>query len=234
MLGTPPGWAACARLPAHERMAAETAFTLVELIVASALALIVAGAAASFMVSSLRSANAASSRAVATRGAELMLAKLARELRQAQRFEKVNTATNKNENKTPVTVTYGSPVNGTTGGTSSSVSFYLPNPGSTAEGTIVTWSCSAVTMTCTRTAKGSTVTMLTGVESARFTPYAFTGGELESGVGAAASPKYPTSVGLSLKVRDVSQLDLERTHAVTGVSKPIIVQDGVSLRNYAS
>ena len=57
-----------------------------------------------------------------------------------------------------------------------------------------------------------------------------------SGAGAsiAASPEYPSSIQLSLSVRDISQLDSEHSHVVSGVTQPITVQDGVSLRNYAT
>jgi prepilin-type N-terminal cleavage/methylation domain-containing protein len=231
-LSTPPGWEAMPRLPARASSAREAGFTLIEFIVGVVIALVVAAATGSFMVTSLRSANAASSRATAVRQAELFLAHLTREVRQAQRIESVSAATNKSENKTPVNVTYGE--SGTT-----SVSFYLPNAGSSAAGTEVTWSCSKTTKKCTRTAKGSSpVTQLTGVGEATFSPYSAKGSLLPSGAGAAiaANPQYPSSIELALSVEDISQLDTEHTHLVPGVSNQttIVVQDGVSLRNYSS
>jgi 3-deoxy-D-arabino-heptulosonate 7-phosphate (DAHP) synthase class II len=58
--------------------------------------------------------------------------------------------------------------------------------------------------------------------------------ELASGAGASATGEYPSSIQLALAVQDTSQLDGEHTHLVTGVTNPITVRDGVSLRNYAS
>src|SRR5260370_508689 len=82
---------------------------------------------------------------------------------------------------------------------------------------------------------GTTVTELTGVESASFTPYSAKGVTLASGAGAsiAANPQYPSSIALTLSVKDISQLDTQHTHLVAGVSNPITVQDGVALRNYS-
>jgi Tfp pilus assembly protein PilW len=212
---------------------------MVELLVAVVIGLLVIGGTASLMVSSLRSANAASSRTISTRQAELFLARLTRELREAQRIETVNTSTNKGEDHTPVEVEY--PKEGEKG--SSSVIFYVPNPGSTAEGTKVTWSCTASTETtpgkCTRKAGGgAAVTMLTGVESATFKPYSAAGKALPSWEGVTnLSAEWPSSIVITLSVRDITQLqgDAEQQrHVVIGVKNPIVVQDGVSLRNYAS
>ena len=219
-LGTPPRWAAQPHPRADAPLAGDAGYTFVELVLAVVIGLIVIGGTASFMVTSLRSANAASSRTIAARQAELFLARLTHEVREAQRIETVNSKNNKSENKTPVNVIYTA--------TSTSVSFYLPNPGSSAAGTEVTWSCTKAAAKCTRSvAGGSAVTELTGVESATFNPYS-------AGAAIAASPEYPASIQLTLSVKDISQLDSEHTHVVTGVTNPITVQDGVSLRNYST
>jgi type II secretory pathway pseudopilin PulG len=206
-------------------VADEAGFMFTEFIVAAAIGLVLAAAMGSFLVTSLRSANAASSRTIAARQAEVFLARLTREVRQAQNIR--NTVTG--ANTTPVNVVYG--------GSVTSVSFFLPKAGSSASGSEVTWSCSTTTSKCTRSvAGGSTVTQLSGIESATLTPYSSKGSVLASGAGAAiaASPQYPSSVQITLKVQDISQLDTEHTHVVPGVEKPIVVQDGVSLRNYSS
>jgi type II secretory pathway pseudopilin PulG len=221
--------------------AGEGAFTLIELLVGIVIALIAVGGMASLMVSSLRSANAASSRTVATRQAELFVARLIRELREAQRLETINASTNKGEDHTPVEVVY--PKEGEKGPTS--ITFFVPNQGSTAAGTEVTWSCTAasevkagetVPGTCTRKAAGSpAVTMLSGVESATFMPYSKTGAVLPSWSGGSnLTAEWPSSVLITLKAENISQLDTQQRHVVTGTSKPIIVEDGVSLRNYSS
>jgi prepilin-type N-terminal cleavage/methylation domain-containing protein len=207
----------------HRRLCAgaEQGFTLVELLIAMVLSLVVVGACSDFVSVSLRGANAASSRTVAARQAEVVLARLTRELRQAQYVRNTSGA-----DTTPVNVTYG---NG-----SSSVSFYLPNAGSSGKGTQITWSCTP-NGSCTRTAAGGkAVTELSGVESASFTPYGTSGAKLASGAGSAANPEYPSTVQLTLSVLDVSQQDSSQSRAVSGVANAITVQDGVSLRNYLS
>jgi hypothetical protein len=75
--------------------------------------------------------------------------------------------------------------------------------------------------------------MLTGVESATFTPYGASGTELASGAGAAASPSYPSSIRITLSVKQISQADRTQTQTVAAAASPIVVQDGVDLRNYS-
>jgi Tfp pilus assembly protein PilW len=231
---TPPGREARPHAPARAR--GEAAFSFIELLVAMVIGLVVIGGTASLMVSSLRSSNAASSRTVAARQTELFLARLTRELREAQRIETINTSTNQGENHTPIEVVY--PKTGEKGTTS--VTFFVPNSGSTAAGTEVTWSCTAAVEAapgkCTRKAAGgSAVTMLSGIESAIFTPYSKTGSVLPSWAGGSnLTAEWPSSIAVTLKAEDISQLDGEQHHVVTGVTNPIIVQDGAALRNYSS
>jgi hypothetical protein len=147
------------------------------------------------------------------------LQRLTRELRQAQYIG------NSGADTTPVNVTYG-------GGTSS-VSFYLPNAGSTSAGTQVTWTCTAGG-SCTRATTSGTVTELTGVVSATFTPVGTAGTTLASGAGALSTPSYPSTVDITLQVRVTSQLDASQTHTAAGVTNPITIQDGTALRSYSS
>jgi prepilin-type N-terminal cleavage/methylation domain-containing protein len=202
------------------RSHSEEGFTLVELVVAMGLALIVAVAAMAFLIITLTQQNAVASRAVAARQAEVVLQRMTRELRQAQAIYGASGT-----NTTPVNVVYG-------GGTSS-VSFWLPNAGSTAAGTQVTWTCTAG-VTCTRTASGSSVTELTGVNSATFLPIGTAGALLASDAGTGGSPSYPSTVQVALLVNVTSQLDSGQTHLAQGASQPITVRDGAALRNYGS
>jgi type II secretory pathway pseudopilin PulG len=203
------------------RARGEAGCTPVELLVVISIAVVLISGITGFIVVSLRQANAATSRTVAARKAEVFLARLTREVREAQYIE---SSTNGSDT-TPVNVTYGSG--------SSSVSFYEPIAGSTGKGTQVTWTCTAKA-SCTRTVTGSSaVTMLTGVESATFTPYGSSGTGLASGAGAASSPSYPSSIRITLSVKQISQADRAQTHTVSAAASPIVVQDGVDLRNYS-
>jgi prepilin-type N-terminal cleavage/methylation domain-containing protein len=206
---------------AGARLRDRRGLTLIELVIALALTLVVAGGAMTFLIVTLHQENVVASRAFATREAEVALQRLTRELRQAQDILDTSTGAD----TTPVNVTYG-------GGTSS-VSFYLPNAGSTAAGTQVTWTCTA-NATCTRTANSTTVVELTGVSSATFTPTSSTGAVLASGAGALSSPSYPSLVNITLQTKALSQAGTTHTSVATGLTTPITVQDGVALRSYSS
>jgi type II secretory pathway component PulJ len=199
----------------------EAGFTIIEMLLVIVLSLIVVGGAMSFLIVTLDQQNAVSSRAVAERQAEVVLARLTRELREAQDVTDGSTGAD----TTPVNVSYD-------GAGTSSVSFYLPTPGSTAAGLQVTWTCTAGG-SCTRTASGNTVTQLTGVQSATFTPIGSAGTVLASNAGTGSSPSYPSTVDITLQAKDISQLDAGHSHVVRGISNPITIQDGVSLRNYS-
>lgn len=191
---------------------------------AALISVLLLGAASDLIISSVRQGNAISSRSIAVTRGELVLARMTREVREAQRI--TNSTTGANE--TPVNVTYtgSSPV-------TSTVSFYLPVAGSTAAGTHVTWSCEAGG-SCTRTeGTKSAVTELIGVKSASFTPYGSGGTQLASGAGAAGSPSYPSSLQVALEVQNISQSDLTQTHTTYAPNSPITLRNGVDLRNYS-
>jgi prepilin-type N-terminal cleavage/methylation domain-containing protein len=216
-----PPPAACTPTTGHASAQGEAGFTLVELLIVLSVGLLLIAAISDFVIVSMHQANASSSRTIASRQAEVFLTRLTREVRQAQYIQ--NSTTGANE--TPVNVTYGSG--------NSSVSFYLPKPGSTAKGTQVTWTCTA-NASCTRTESGgATITQLKGVESAGFKPYGSSGVELASGAGVASSPSYPSSILISLTVKQISQQDSAQSHTVSVAASPITVQDGVDLRNYS-
>ncbi|MDQ6779312.1 MAG: prepilin-type N-terminal cleavage/methylation domain-containing protein [Actinomycetota bacterium] len=218
------------------RLRDERGLTLIELVIAMVLTLVIAGAAMTFMIVTLHQENVVASRSFATRQSEVALQRLTRELRQAQDILSTSTGSD----TTPVNVTYG-------GGTSS-VSFYLPAAGSTAAGTLVTWTCTT-NANCTRTAcaasvvvanacpTGSstvTITELTGVSSATITPFGASGTQLASGAGSGANPSYPSLVNITLQTNPLSQAGTTHTSLATGLTTPIIVQDGVALRSYSS
>jgi prepilin-type N-terminal cleavage/methylation domain-containing protein len=204
-----------------EPRTSERGYTLIELLVAIVLALVVAGAAMSFLIVTTDQQNVVASRAVSARQAEVVLQRLTREVREAQNIVSATTGTN----TTPVNVTYGAG--------SSSVSFYLPGAGSTSAGTRVTWTCTAGA-SCTRTTGTTTVTELTGVSSANFTPISSSGATLASNAGTGSSPSYPSAFDIALQVKVISQLDAGQTHVAAGITSAITVQDGVTLRNYSS
>lgn len=214
---------ACRRVQRRPRAAGgdQRGFTLVELLIAMVLTLVIIGGPLTFMIVSANQSNASSSRSSAARAVESTAARLVRELREAQKIEDPVTGTN----LTPVTVTYG--------GGAAAVQFYLPRAGSTGPGTKVTWSCTAGG-SCTRAVGGVAATMLSGVTVAVFTPLdATTGATLPSGAGAANPPSFPSSVQVTLGAQVTSQLDPSQTHTAQGANNPIVVQDGVTLRNYA-
>jgi prepilin-type N-terminal cleavage/methylation domain-containing protein len=144
-----------ARIPSE----GERGFTLVELVVAMALSLVVGAAALTFMVVTFDQQNDISSRAVAGNQAEVGLEQLERDLREAITSVSISTS-----------------------GSSTSISFQIPTPGSDTTGEAVTWTCPSTAEsstyfagTCTRAitpSGGSTTTKteITGVQSMSFTP----------------------------------------------------------------
>jgi type II secretory pathway pseudopilin PulG len=201
---------------------------LVELLVASVCALIVFGVLGSFLLVSIRGQNSTSSRAYAVREAQATLAQLTADLRDAQDATDPSTCAD----LTPVTITND-------GDGTSTASLYLPPSGgssfSTATGacsgnatagTHVVWTCTAGA-TCTREAGSATEVRLNGVTSASFVAMK------SDGTTVSSPASDPAFVAITLKVQVTSQLDAGQTHVVTGVQNPIVLQDGVGLRNYS-
>jgi hypothetical protein len=107
-----------------------------------------------------------------------------------------------------------------------------PGTGDVSNETVV-WSCTfGDTGTCTRAVNGGTaVEEISNVEGVSFSPLDASGNTL-GGAGPSYSATSPASVGITLQVLDVSQLDntSSPSHVVTGVSNWITVRDGVALR----
>ena len=197
-----------------ERWSDERGYTLIELVVVMALALIVVGVPMAFIVLSLKQQNVSSSRSVAATQEQIGLERLTRDLRQV-----VPSTTS--------TFTWSS--------TAASATFTLPVPGTQAASTeSVTWSCTfGATGTCTRqVGTGTAVKEIANVESVSFAPVD-AGGNSLGGSGPTYSATSPAYVGITMKVLDVSQLDgtASPSHAVQGVSNWITVQGGVDLWN---
>lgn len=226
--------------------AAEGGFTLVEMLVAMVVALLILGALESFIVLSLKQTNTTESQAVATQAAQGAMQQLTNDVRQAQNIPDA-AAANSEVNDAPVVISY------TTGAAAGfSAKLYIPTSGSTAQGTAVTWTCTAAAGaslgSCTRTVGAATRTEISGVISATITPQSASGATLGSCVGdptgnAAVLPAcsgvvqtgspnavYPSNVQLSINVSTVS-LNV-RTQTVSGVSHGLTLNDSVQLRNY--
>lgn len=197
-----------------ERMKDERGYTLTELVVVMALAVIVVAAPLVFIVLSLKQQNVSSSRSVAATQVQTGLERLSRDLRQVVQ-------------STTSTFTWSS--------TAASATFTLPVPNTQAASTeSVTWSCTfGAAGTCTRkVGSGTAVKEIANVESVSFAPVDASGNAL-GGSGPPYSATSPAYVGITVKVLDVSQLDgtASPSNAVQGVSNWITVQGGVDLRN---
>jgi type II secretory pathway pseudopilin PulG len=196
---------------------AEHGYTLVELLVYMALVGFVVIGPLAFIVVSVNQNNAASSRSVATSQAEAGLERLTRDLREAMPQDASGSALH-------VTVSQS--------GSTTSVGFDIPMPGSSSTPEPVTWTCPSTSATstgsCTRTLNGGTAFQeITGVESATFTPTSSSGSTLSL---PATDPAY---LQAQLDLQVTSQLDRTRASAASGASHPIVVQTGVDLRGFA-
>jgi prepilin-type N-terminal cleavage/methylation domain-containing protein len=195
------------------RRGQEHGYTLIELLIVMALSVVVVGGPMAFVVLALTQQNVSSSRSAAVEQESVGMSRFTRDLRQV-----VPSTTS--------TFTWNST------GTSATASMTLPVPGSGGASTeTVVWSCTAAvpplsTGTCTRQVNsGSAIPEVTGVSSVTFSPVNDTGSALTS---PATNPAY---VGITMKVFDISQLDAGQTHTVTGITNPIVLEDGVALRN---
>jgi prepilin-type N-terminal cleavage/methylation domain-containing protein len=199
------------------RSGAEDGFTMIELLIASALALVVAGAALTFMVFTFRQQNDISSRSVANDQAEAGLQQLTRDLREATTSVSVSTS-----------------------GTTTSISFSIPTPGSDGTPESVSWTCpstSATTIgTCTRTLAGISKAEITGVQSMAFTPYNNASPPVMLSLPVTSSTSV-SAVTMTLTVQDSSYGLTAHGTSVTAVSgtssHPIVLQASADLRNFS-
>jgi prepilin-type N-terminal cleavage/methylation domain-containing protein len=136
------------------RLRTEQGFTLIELMVTIALALLIGAAALTFMIFTFDQQNIINSRTTANIDAEAGLEALVRDLREAMTSVSISTT-----------------------GTSTSIAFQIPTPGNDATGESVTWTCPSTAEpstyflgSCTRTLSGTTKTEVQGVQSMLFTP----------------------------------------------------------------
>jgi prepilin-type N-terminal cleavage/methylation domain-containing protein len=192
----------------------ERGYTMVEVLIVMALSVIVVGVPMAFVVLSLSQQNVSSSRSAAVQQEDVGLSRLTRDLRQV-----VPSTTS--------TFTWSS--------SSASASVTIPVPGTGGGSTeTVVWSCSfssGTTGTCTRAVNGGTAVLeMRNVANVSFAPVDDAGNTLGGGSPphTATNPSY---VGIEVQVAAVSQLDTSASTTPTGISTPITLQDGVSLRN---
>lgn len=199
------------KLLRSSRLADMGGYTVVELIVVVALTLVVFAIPLTFVIFAINQQDAASARSVAATQEEVAMARLTRDLRQ---------------------VVPGTTTTFTWGATSASVSLIAPVSGSAGASTqTVTWSCSFNPVgSCTRSAGGGTAASeMTSVTGVSFSAIDGSGNSLGGGSTpfSAANPAY---VKITFAVQDTSQRP-NATRAVSGVGQPIVLQDGVDLRN---
>jgi Tfp pilus assembly protein PilW len=193
------------RRPLPRPVHATDGYALPELLAAIVIGLVVVGLPLTLAVNAYVQQNAASSRSVSTTSAAQALDRLVRDLRQA-------TAATISQSGDSATAVLSVPVRQAVGVT-------------TPPTVQVTWTCTAGS-TCTRaTAGGRTEHLLRGVQRASFAPV--------SRSGAPAVPQTnPAYVGVTIVARIVSELDA-RGGSPPGVRRPITLQEGVVLRNFA-
>jgi type II secretory pathway pseudopilin PulG len=190
----------------------EVGFTLNEMMLAMVLAVIVVAAPLTLIITSLNQQNAVSSRSVAAREAQVGLAQLTRDLREAQ-----NITDSAGANTTPVALT--------TSGGAATLTFYLPTAGSpSTAGSQITWTCTP-SADCTRkVGAGSAIPWIRNVTAATFT------GTSTTGTTVTANPAY---VSINIQAQVTSLANHTGTQALPGATNSITLQDGVGLRNYS-
>lgn len=196
----------------RRRLAGEAGFTLNELLVAMTLAVILVGGLMTLIIVSLHQQNTASSRSVAAREAEVGLAQLTHDLREAQYVTDATGA-----NTTPVALSSSAGV--------ATVSFYLPAAGSpSVAGSQVVWTCTTGANCTRKLGGGAAVPWIRNVTAATFT------GTSIAGATVTANPAY-VSVNVQAAVTDLN--NRSGTATLPGTSNSIVLQDGVGLRNYS-
>lgn len=214
------GRAAAIRLGARAwPLRSERGWTLIELLLAMVLGVVILGGITSFMIVSLNRETAISSLAEATTQAQSGLNQLTRDLSEAI--------------GSPQTVTVSET------STTASISFDIPNASSGDAAEAVTWTCPysasptvAGVGACTRKVCPSSCTVtqpMNGIESATFAPVSSTGSPMT--LNSTTSASDPAYIGIALYVEDASRGNTTQTTAVRGLTKPIILNAGVDLRN---
>jgi prepilin-type N-terminal cleavage/methylation domain-containing protein len=204
----------------------ERGFTLVELLVAMAVALLVGGAGLTFMVITFDQQNAISSRVAASRQAEQGLQQLVRDLREAM--------------PSPNTVAVSTSASSKT----TSIAFSIPTPGSSSTAEQVTWTCPSTAAsaanigTCSRavTSAGSTTTKsaILGVQSMALSLSA-------TGSPAVTTATNPSFLDVTLSVQVTSHADSQVTpdkilrgpNTTAPTTSAVVVQTGIDLRNFS-
>jgi Tfp pilus assembly protein PilV len=199
------------------RLAREEGFTMIEVLITLPLAMVVAVGLMWLTITSLHQGDAADSRASSTIQAQVGLNRLTQDLSEAI------AANNVTMSQTASSVT---------------VTFDIPDPSNADAAEAVTWTCpysaapaASLFGSCTRkVGSGSTMTEITGIESAAFAPLSASG----SAIALTSTPTAyaPAYIGITLDLAVVSQLNPKQTTTVQGVSTPIVVQGGVDLRNF--
>ena len=183
-----------------------------ETLVAMTLAVILVSGLMTLVIVSLHQQNASSSRSVAAREAEVGLAQLTHDLREAQYVTDATGA-----NSTPVALSSAAGV--------ATVSFYLPTLGSpSTAGSQVVWTCTTGANCTRKLGGGAAVPWIRNVTAATFT------GTSTAGATVTANPAY---VSINVQAAVTSLSDHTGTGTLAGTNNSIVLQDGVGLRNYS-
>lgn len=200
------------------RWQGDAGFTLIEMLIAALITAVIVGGLLTFMVVSLDQGDAVVSRAYSAIQAQTGLAKLTQDLSEAIASNQVTMS----QTSTTATAT-----------------FDIPDPSNADAAESVTWTCpysaspsvSSVGACTRQVGSGSAESAITGIESASFAPASSTGSAIAlTSTPTALSPAY---IGITLDVRDSSQLDRAQATSVLGITNPIVVKSGVDLRNFS-
>lgn len=184
----------------------ERGFTLPELLVCIALAIVVVGVPLTLGTQAFIGQNQASSRSAATNRLEVGMALLLHDLRHA------TAATIDNAGGT-ATATLTIPQRSSSGGASPPAQQ-------------VTWRCTPSVACTRRIGTGPASPQIPWLVSAEFSPVA-------KGGATAVPQTNPAYVRVTLSVLDSDEQGRDHTRAVPGVRNPITVTDGVALRNFS-
>lgn len=216
---------------------------MIEMLVAMSTAVVVFAATVGFFAIVINQQNNVSSRTAAINQAQAGLQQLTRDLRNA-----VDMNPGASISACPSMYCNVSVATSTTNATTS-LTFEIP----TGSGGLqqVIWTCPNTASTgvgaCTRSVNGGTAQqVITGVKSVAFvltedtsptttvTPSTTVSGTTTYPATTSTSSIPPlASVGITLNVYDISQLDRGRSSVVHGITNPIVIQTSAELRNFA-